>query len=219
MARKKNLPQRKPSEKTHQKNLEVKIKQSFVLYSKLGIRTTKMAIMLGKSLFRLKEISKTDQSKWSDYASKQFPDISARTMQRFMTLGRCIDLDKYENLSLLSQVTLQKLSKLSGEGDVGEYLESSGISNPKFDCENSKSVSKFKREITDYLKNESSKKPRRKIGKSKLKNNKDIKIIRKAEKMITTWAKLRITNKISAAGATRIWLKELKELIEAILEI
>jgi hypothetical protein len=84
------------------------------------------AVKIGKELVQDEEImfgeGESKWGKWGPYRKEFFPNLTPKTIERYMKLGRYVDLGEFKGLASLPQRTLLDLIKMGGDVSVGKFL-------------------------------------------------------------------------------------------------
>ncbi len=60
--------------------------------------------------------------KWGPYRKQFFPDFTPKRIERYMKMGRFVDLEKYKGLASIPQRDILQLIGLGGDASVGKFL-------------------------------------------------------------------------------------------------
>jgi hypothetical protein len=84
------------------------------------------AVKIGKELVQDEKImfgeGESKWGKWGPYRNEFFPNLTPKTIERYMKLGRYVDLGEFKGLASLPQRTLLDLIKMGGDVSVGKFL-------------------------------------------------------------------------------------------------
>jgi hypothetical protein len=85
-----------------------------------------VAVKIGKELVKAEETmfgkGECKWGKWGPYRKEFFPNLTPKRIERYMKLGRYVDMREFKGLASLPQMTLLDLIKLAGDAPVGKFL-------------------------------------------------------------------------------------------------
>lgn len=101
------------------------IDSEFQKSNKAAATATHHSVKMGEYFYCLKKIVKSAKKSWGYYISRQFPYLSERTIQRYMALGKFVDLETHPALAFVCQKDLLDLTMTCRERkqSVGELAE------------------------------------------------------------------------------------------------
>jgi len=105
---------------------------------------TRHMVKMGEYFINAKRIVKEHKGKWKEHVRRRFPYLDIRTVERYMKLGRHIDLKKYPALAYISQSDL--LILIGQEKKIGSILKIAGV-NPRQDLKGRKKIGGFKKQV------------------------------------------------------------------------
>lgn len=112
--------------------------------------TTTHVVKMGEYFINAKKIVKKEKGNWSYHLSRRFPYITQRTVQRYMSLGRRVDLKKHPALAYISQSKLEQMILFQQNISIGEILRNHDVDpNPHIDGR--ESIGLFKKEFNFVL--------------------------------------------------------------------
>lgn len=84
------------------------------------------AVKIGKELVRAEATmfgeGESRWGKWGPYRKEFFPNLTPKRIERYLKLGRYVNLAKFKGLASLPQRTLLDLIKMGGDVPVGKFL-------------------------------------------------------------------------------------------------
>ncbi len=85
-----------------------------------------LSVKIGKELLKDEEImfgnGEPKWGNWGPYRKEFFPDFTPKRIERYMKMGRYVNLTKYKGLASISQRDLLQLIGLGGDTSVGKFL-------------------------------------------------------------------------------------------------
>ena len=111
---------------------------------------TNNSVKLGRlSLNLKKEVKKTTGGRWQNYLRQNVPNLSIRSVQKYMKIASKIGSEEYPILYDLGLVRLHNLAELSEKLNIPEFLEKNGIS---LDVKDGFPIQLFKDRVTSLIK-------------------------------------------------------------------
>ena len=111
---------------------------------------TNNSVKLGcLSLNLKKEVKKTTGGRWQRYLRQNLPNLSIRSVQKFMKIASKVGPEEYPILYDLGLVRLYNLAELSEHLTIPKFLEKNGIS---LDVKDGFPIQLFKDQVTSLIK-------------------------------------------------------------------
>lgn len=148
-----NIPKDYESDSDKEKYCKGKIKEKYGELNKGCKTVTEIQIELGQLFITLKGVVREDGKKWKTYVNKNFRYITIRTVQRWMKLGKEVDIDNYPRLSYAGQTRLLALANIAKKEstEIHSLLKDNGISL-EFKPKKASELRSFKDEIDKLIK-------------------------------------------------------------------
>jgi hypothetical protein len=121
----KNQPMPKLSEKK-EKAVRAISKEVDVLCLRIERVPVTLAVKVGKRLVKAEATmfgeGESKWGKWGPYRTEFFPNLTPKRIERYLKLGRFVNLAKFKGLASLPQRSLLDLITLGGDVPVGKFL-------------------------------------------------------------------------------------------------
>lgn len=139
--------------KTFEQKIEFLIegmKKDAYSLTKIEQKGVKRVHRLGqRGILMKKVVKKHKKGKMPDILKEHFPDLSMRTLQRYMKLAERVDLVKSPSLAYLGQTRLYQLIEIAGKRTIEELLNEVDID---FDHDSGKgAIIRFKEKIDEFI--------------------------------------------------------------------
>lgn len=152
-----DIPSEHETDADRIKYLHKLIKQGYREENAAGKTKTVTACMEGQYFNVLKLVTKTKGEKWKEHLEDNFPYITERTIQRYMSLANCIDLKKHKSLGYIGMTNISSLRTIVGKKkSIAKYLKGKGI-DLKVDPKSAKDIGEFRSKIEKLIKTENEK--------------------------------------------------------------
>jgi hypothetical protein len=112
--------------KKKEKALRASSEKIDVLCRKIDRVPVWCAVKIGKELVKAEATmfgeGESKWGKWGPYRKEFFPNLTPKRIERYLKLGRFVNLREFKGLASLPQTALLQLITLGGDGPVGKFL-------------------------------------------------------------------------------------------------